>query len=108
MELSSKPDSKIPRHVIRFDGVPEWAKLVNLFAQLLYSQLGELLVSVIALPREEDLLYESNVLVVVKEEEGVDEKIVKAKWEAEDEVGGDLSISYITCTPEEKVFFHCL
>ncbi|MBS7251426.1 MAG: hypothetical protein KIH08_12695 [Candidatus Freyarchaeota archaeon] len=104
LELSLESDSTIPRFVIRFDGVPEWARLVNLFAQLLYSQLGERLISVIALPREEDLLYESNVLVVVREEEGVDEKIVKAKWEAEDEVGGDLSINYITCTPEEEVF----
>jgi len=102
--LSSKSDSTIPRYVIRFDGAPEWARLVNLFAQLLYSQLGDRLVSVIALPREEDLLYESNVLVVVRGEEGVEEKIVQAKWEAEDEMGGNLSINYITCTPEEKVF----
>jgi hypothetical protein len=104
LKLSSKSDSTIPRYVIRFDGVPEWARLVNLFAQLLYSQLGDRLVSVIALPREEDLLYESNVLVVVRGEEGVEEKIVQAKWEAEDEMGGNLSINYITCTPEEKVF----
>lgn len=103
--MSIKSDSTIPRYVILFTGVPEWARLVNLFAQLLYSQLSDRLVSIIALPREEDLLYESNVLVVVKEVgEEVDRKIIQAKWKAEDELGGELSINFITCTPEEKVF----
>ena len=101
----SKSDSTIPRYVILFDGDPEWARLVNLFAQLLYLQLGDRLVSVIALPREDDLLYESNVLVVVREVGAeVDGRIIRAKWRAEDEVGGDLSINFIACTPEEKVF----
>ena len=101
----SKEDSTIPRYVILFDGDPEWARLVNLFAQLLYHQLGDRLVSVIVLPREDDQLYESNVLVVVREVGAeVDGRIIRAKWRAEDEVGGDLSINFITCTPEEKVF----
>nr|MDO8090293.1 hypothetical protein [Candidatus Sigynarchaeota archaeon] len=77
----SKSDSTIPRYVILFDGDPEWARLVNLFAQLLYLQLGDRLVSVIALPREDDLLYESNVLVVVREVGAeVDGRIIRAKW----------------------------
>nr|MDO8081765.1 hypothetical protein [Candidatus Freyarchaeota archaeon] len=105
--MDVETDSTIPRYVISFDDVPQWARLVNLFADRCYKQLGDRLVSVIALSREDEQLYESNVLVVVRDDgKDVTEKIIQAKWMAEEDAGvkENLSINFLTCTPKEKVF----
>ncbi len=45
----------------------DWREKVQLFVSKLESIMGGRLVSVIALPSEEELLYDSNVLVVLDE-----------------------------------------
>ena len=44
-----------------------WLKLVRTFSDELEKELGEELLRVMALPSPDDLVYESNVLIVVRE-----------------------------------------
>nr|MDO8061876.1 hypothetical protein [Candidatus Freyrarchaeum guaymaensis] len=88
-------------------GGDKWMQLLNVFSRRLRASLGDRLVSVIALPREDELLYESNVLVVVREGgEDVVREVVRAKWMAEEEVdAGDMSINFLTCTPKDETLY---
>ncbi len=83
-------------------GTGLWGRSVLLFAERLSSRLDDNLIMVAALEEEEPLLYESNVLVVVKErKEDVVAEVLKAKREVEIEFGERVTISPLITTPED-------
>ncbi len=83
-------------------GTGLWGRSVLLFAEKLSSRLGDRLVMVAALDEEEPLLYESNVLVVVRErDEGVVSEVLRVKREVERELGERVTISPLITTPDD-------
>ncbi len=85
-------------------GTGLWGRSVLIFAEKLSSKLGDRLVMVAALDEEEPLLYESNVLVVVRErDEGVVSEVLRAKREVEREFGERVSISPLITTPDDPI-----
>ncbi|MGC9104433.1 MAG: hypothetical protein ACP5JF_06555 [Candidatus Methanodesulfokora sp.] len=80
-------------------GANPWERSILILAEKLSSRLGGNLLMIAALEEEEPLLYESNVLVVVRErrEEIIDE-VIRAKREAEKELGEVVTISPLIVT----------
>ncbi|MGC8933523.1 MAG: hypothetical protein ACP5LQ_09605, partial [Candidatus Methanodesulfokora sp.] len=76
-----------------------WRKAVEILESKLSSRLGEDLLMIAALEEEEPLIYESNVLVVVRERrEDIIDEVIRAKREAEKEMGDVVTISPLIVT----------
>ncbi len=83
-------------------GAGLWRRSALLFAEKLSSRLGDRLVLVAALEDEEPLVYESNILVVVKDRnEEVVSEVLRAKREVEKELGERVTISPLITTPDD-------
>ena len=90
--------------ILALDLSTVWGQAFYLLAQRLIEKLGHLLVSLVAMPDEGSMAYESNVLVVLKKA-GVEEirKVLRVKREVELMFGDKVNISPFITTPDDEV-----
>jgi len=88
--------------ILALDLSTVWGQAFYLLAQRLREKLGHLLVSLVAMPDEGSMAYESNVLVVLKKA-GVEEirKVLRVKVELM--FGDKVNISPFITTPDDEV-----
>ncbi|MEM3750188.1 MAG: hypothetical protein QXO59_05125, partial [Candidatus Jordarchaeales archaeon] len=81
----------------------DWGRAICYFAQRLRESLGDLLVSVVAGPREDFMFHGCNVVVVVREDTvDVRRKVVEAEREAEKQHGWKVGIAPMIVREEEE------
>jgi len=90
---------------ISIDLSTRWGEAVSKLAKLLIDELKGNLIGIVALSVEEPLVYDSNVLVVLRERRVEDVfKILRLKREVEREYGDEVVISpFITVEGDELI-----
>jgi len=79
-----------------------WLKLIRTFSDELEAELGDRLLRIIALPSPDDLVYESNVLVVVKEANSETVKLVgRLALKAQEKVGAS-GLNFLVVSEQDE------
>ena len=93
----------MPAYVVDLKADMRWIKLVEKLKTKLLKRFNGEVLKIVALYSPEDRLYDSNVLVVVREDSAeVVEGVIKAALEAEEEMGLEGVISPLVVGPEER------
>ncbi len=93
----------MPAYVVDLKADMKWIGLVERFKEELLRRFNGGILKIVALYSPKDRLYDSNVLVVVKEDDaGVVEGVIEAALEAEREMGLEGVISPLVVGPEER------
>jgi hypothetical protein len=76
------------RYEKRIAGKDEWIKLIRRFEEILRERIGDRFIRLVARPSPDDLVYESNVAVVVREADlNTMREVSRAALDAMEEVG---------------------
>jgi len=94
---------KVVAYVIDLRADKTWIRTIEELKKLLLQSLGDKLLKIIALPSPKDRVYDSNLLIVVKDDRSnVVDSIIDSICKAEESMGLDGLISPLIVTENER------